>query len=64
MLRRRALCDFEFRARKYAHYQSGIRCGRVGDLKATLDKPRIANQEQKGLLSIIESARERVVDAR
>jgi hemoglobin len=36
----------------------------VGDLKATLDMLQIANQEQKELLSIIESTREEVVEER
>ena len=36
----------------------------VGDLKATLDKLQIANQEQKELLSIVESTREQIVEDR
>jgi hemoglobin len=36
----------------------------LGDLKATLDKLQIANQEQKELLSIIESTREQIVEER
>jgi hemoglobin len=36
----------------------------VGDLKATLDKLQIANQEQKELLSIVESTREQVAEER
>jgi hemoglobin len=36
----------------------------VGDLKATLDKLQIANQEQKELLSIVESTREQIVEER
>jgi hemoglobin len=36
----------------------------LGDLKATLDKLQIANQEQKELLSIVESTREQIVEER
>lgn len=36
----------------------------VGDLKATLDKMKVGNQEQKELLSIIESTRVQVVEER
>ncbi|MBV8781464.1 MAG: group 1 truncated hemoglobin [Phycisphaerae bacterium] len=36
----------------------------VGDLKATLDRLQIANQEQKELLSIVESTREQIVTER
>jgi hemoglobin len=36
----------------------------VGDLKATLDKLQIANQEQKELLSVVESTREQIVEDR
>jgi len=36
----------------------------IGDLKATLDNLQIANQEQKELLAIIESAREQIVTER
>lgn len=36
----------------------------VGDLKASLDKLRIANQEQKELLAIIESTRPEIVTQR
>ncbi len=36
----------------------------VGDLKATLDNLKIANQEQKELLAIIESTREEIVTVR
>jgi hemoglobin len=36
----------------------------VGDLKSTLDKLQIANQEQKELLSIVESTREEIVEER
>jgi truncated hemoglobin YjbI len=36
----------------------------IGDLKATLDKLQLANQEQKELLSIVESTREQVVEDR
>jgi hemoglobin len=36
----------------------------AGDLKATLDKLQIANQEQKELLSILESTREQIVEDR
>ena len=36
----------------------------VGDLKATLDRLQIANQEQKELLSIVESTREQIVEVR
>lgn len=36
----------------------------VGDLKATLDKLRIPNQEQKELLAIIESTRPQIVTER
>jgi hemoglobin len=36
----------------------------VGDLKATLDKLKIPNQEQKELLAIIESTRPQVVEER
>ena len=34
----------------------------LGDLKQTLDKLQIANQEQKELLSIVESTREQIVE--
>ena len=36
----------------------------LGDLKSTLDKLQIANQEQKELLSIVESTREQIVEER
>jgi hemoglobin len=36
----------------------------VGDLKATLDKLRIPNQDQKELLAIIETTRPQVVEER
>jgi hemoglobin len=36
----------------------------VGDLKATLDRLQIRNQEQKELLAIIESTRPQVVTVR
>jgi hemoglobin len=36
----------------------------IGDLKATLDKQQIPNQEQKELLAIIESTRPQVVEER
>jgi hemoglobin len=36
----------------------------IGDLKATLDKLQIANQEQKELLAVIETTREQVVEER
>jgi hemoglobin len=36
----------------------------MGDLKATLDKLQIANQEQKELLSVIETTREQIVEER
>ncbi len=36
----------------------------VGDLKATLDKLKIANKEQKELLSIVESTRTQVAEER
>ena len=36
----------------------------LGDLKATLDKLQIANQEQKELLSVIETTREQIVQER
>jgi len=36
----------------------------IGDLKATLDKLQIANQEQKELLSIVESTRPEIVTER
>ena len=36
----------------------------IGDLKATLDKMQIGNQEQKELLAIIESTRPQVVEER
>jgi hemoglobin len=36
----------------------------VGDLQATLNKLQIANQEQKELLSVIETTREQVVEDR
>ena len=36
----------------------------VGDLKATLDKVGIADQEQKELLAIIESTRVQIVEER
>jgi hemoglobin len=36
----------------------------VGDLKATLDKVQIPNQEQKELLAIVESTRPQVVEER
>jgi hemoglobin len=36
----------------------------MGDLKATLDKVQIANQEQKELLAVMETTREQVVEDR
>ena len=36
----------------------------VGDLKATLDRLQIRNQEQKELLAIIESTRPQIVTVR
>jgi len=36
----------------------------MGDLKATLDKLQIANQEQKELLAVVESTREQIVTER
>jgi hemoglobin len=36
----------------------------MGDLKATLDKLQIANQEQKELLAVIETTREQIVTER
>jgi hemoglobin len=36
----------------------------VGDLKATLDKLQIANQEQKELLAVVETTREQIVEDR
>jgi hemoglobin len=36
----------------------------LGDLKMTLDKLQIANQEQKELLSVIETTREQIVEER
>jgi hemoglobin len=36
----------------------------MGDLKATLDKLQIANQEQKELLAVIETTREMIVEER
>jgi hemoglobin len=36
----------------------------IGDLKATLDKFQIANQDQKDLLSIVESTRVQIVEKR
>ena len=36
----------------------------IGDMKATLDKLRVANQEQKELLAILESARPQVAELR
>jgi hemoglobin len=36
----------------------------LGDLKATLDNLQIANQEQKELLSVIETTREQIVEER
>jgi hemoglobin len=36
----------------------------IGDLKATLDKFQVANQDQKDLLSIVESTRVQIVEKR
>ena len=36
----------------------------VGDLKATLNKLKIANKEQKELLSVIESTRPQIAEER
>jgi hemoglobin len=36
----------------------------IGDLKASLDRMQIANQEQKELLSVVESTREQIVEVR
>ena len=36
----------------------------LGDLKASLDKLQIANQEQKELLAVIETLRDQVVEER
>jgi hemoglobin len=36
----------------------------IGDLKATLDKLQIANQEQKELLAVVETTREQIVEER
>jgi truncated hemoglobin YjbI len=36
----------------------------LGDLKASLDKQKVPNQEQKELLSIIESTRPLIVEQR
>ena len=36
----------------------------MGDLKSTLDKLQIANQEQKELLSVVETTREQIVEER
>ncbi len=36
----------------------------VGDLKATLDKVRVADKEQRELLAIIESTRTQIVEER
>jgi hemoglobin len=36
----------------------------IGDLKASLDKLRIPNKEQKELLAIVESTRPEIVEVR
>jgi hemoglobin len=49
---------------KNMHYTNPNFDAAMGDLKATLDKLQIANQEQKELLSVMETTREQVVEDR
>ena len=46
------------------HYSNPNFDAAMGDLKATLDKMQIANQEQKELLAVMETTREQVVEDR
>ncbi len=46
------------------HYSNANFDAAMGDMKATLDKLQIANQEQKELLSVLETTRDQVVQDR
>jgi hemoglobin len=46
------------------HFNNSNFDAAMGDLKATLDKLQIANQEQKELLAVMETTREQVVEDR
>jgi hemoglobin len=46
------------------HYSNPNFDAAMGDLKATLDKLQIANQEQKELLAVVETTREQIVEDR